>query len=954
MREDERGSSGGNQVFAPRRIALNVRACGVLSALVVVLGVLLLPSAAFAGFGPPITVTPSGADAFSQPANIGFDQSGAVTVETVSGGHVLIYTRPASGSFSGGSIGNGSQASMAVSANGRAVVVRRESATSVKVAYRASPGGAFTDVASFPGAAVGNVAAGIDASGNAVVAWKDGSIRYALSTVATFGGAQDAPLGANPDFNGRGGDPQRDHGPRVFRDNAGSLVFAYRDGASAIVAHRSPLGTWDSATLGGGTATDLQADADPTSQRLIVGYTTSGAFQAFEGSTTSSSGSVVVNQPASTQNIMSVAVRRGGAEDLALWRGQDNALHSAGCLEGFTPTTVASSVGGGVVGAITSGHDEVAYYPGPDPGLDRSSRSPGGSWTTTPFTPPPNYGTLAAGAGYNGDALGAFVDYPNDTGITGFPYSGAAAASGACSSSVNGKHPTATSVKCDLSVSTNTDTCTATVGDSGAPPRTTPTGSVSFTSVGGGVFTAGSSCTLSPTPSSPGVASCSVQFIPPAGGLPAITGTYGGDSSHAGSSGSTQPGAGRRRPTGTSVMCNLDTLTATDTCTAQVGDGGAPPRSTPGGSVAFTKDTGGFFSFGNRCALRQTSGSPGVSSCSVQFVPSATGGFPQIAATYGGDATHAPSSGHTQFIIAAAPGHACGCSSCSAQSRDTGPDPRARVASATQSEKLKYTCYAAGLSIGSGSTSLAGLLAAATCTGYAPEFVTLCVYLNQAAQGISGAQAAAAGYYALLAADPPRRDFTRIAAVQVRRPRFPRARGRYAALERRAGTVIGLEARLVATFRALDVSRDRASGAHLARRRIWERRQILATVGLARSAAVMLSALARQSASLARAVRATKFGKPLFGVAAVRRSVVGVAKRGLPSRLVRALRAFGVDDASLRRIDRAALGLVPARAFRSFPAALGSAKLLAMYRAEAGLLRAYARRAAHNPSARQV
>jgi hypothetical protein len=389
---------------------------------------LALPPGAQAGFDAPITVTGSGGDPFGYPSDVGFDRAGVTTVETVSRGSVMVFTRPRGGSFSGGAIGSGTKASMAVSANGTAVTVWRESATTVRTAYRAGSGGAFTPAASFPGAAVGNVAAGIDAGGNAVVAWKDGGIHYALSTGRSFGPAQAAPLGASPSFDGRGSDPQRDHGPRAFRDNAGNVLLAYRDGTNATVAHRAPAGTWGTAILPGGASTDLQADADPTSQRLIVGYTTTGRFRAFEGSTSSTTGTIRVDQPVSS-DVISVAVRRGGAEDLTLWRDPTGAMRSASCLENFAPATVAPS-GGVLGGAITSGSDQIAFV-NTAPGVQRASRRPGGAWTSTPFTVS-NYGTFALGAGYNGDALGLFVDFPNDTAITGLPYSGVATSSARC------------------------------------------------------------------------------------------------------------------------------------------------------------------------------------------------------------------------------------------------------------------------------------------------------------------------------------------------------------------------------------------------------------------------------------------------------------------------------------------------------------------------------------------
>jgi hypothetical protein len=396
--------------------------------------ILVLPAGAQAAFGTPITVAGTGADPFGYPADVGFDRSGETTVESVSGGAVVVYTRPPGAPFGASvQIGRGTKASLAVAANGAAVTVWRESATVVQVAYRPTSTAAFGPVATFPGTAVGNVAAGIDANGNAVVAWLDGGIHYALSTGATFGAAQDTPFGTGVTFDGRGSDHQRDHGPRVFRDNAGDVTLVYRSGTTATVDHRAPSGAWDNLVLpSGATSTDIQAEADPTSQRLIVGYTTNDAmFRAFEGSTAGLSGTVKVQQP-TAQDIFSVAVQHGGNQDLALWRSTANDLISASCIDDFKQVTVGPGVGAGVLGLLTSNSDEVAYYPG-GPGFERAVRQPGGKWTLTPFTVA-NFGTGGGGAGYNGEALGLFVDFPNDTGITGFPYTGAATKSATCAS----------------------------------------------------------------------------------------------------------------------------------------------------------------------------------------------------------------------------------------------------------------------------------------------------------------------------------------------------------------------------------------------------------------------------------------------------------------------------------------------------------------------------------------
>lgn len=100
-----------------------------------------------------------------------------------------------------------------------------------------------------------------------------------------------------------------------------------------------------------------------------------------------------------------------------------------------------------------------------------------------------------------------------------------------------GRTASTTSVICNYVFATFTDTCTATV--TGSP---TPTGQVSFTNASGGVFTLGSTCSL--TPVGAGVSSCSVQFQPASTALTTVTSTqitagYAGDAASQPSSGNT-------------------------------------------------------------------------------------------------------------------------------------------------------------------------------------------------------------------------------------------------------------------------------------------------------------------------------------------------------------------------------------------------------------------------------
>ncbi len=103
-----------------------------------------------------------------------------------------------------------------------------------------------------------------------------------------------------------------------------------------------------------------------------------------------------------------------------------------------------------------------------------------------------------------------------------------------------------------------------------------------------------------------------------------------------------------KRPTGTSVTCNYEFATSEDTCVASVGDAGSGTPVTPTGTVTFTTTTGGFTS-GATCALAPTPGSPSVGSCTLVYFTT-NSGLPTITASYGGDARHAGSVGHTQFL----------------------------------------------------------------------------------------------------------------------------------------------------------------------------------------------------------------------------------------------------------------------------------------------------------------
>jgi Bacterial Ig-like domain (group 1)/Bacterial Ig-like domain (group 3)/Calx-beta domain len=218
------------------------------------------------------------------------------------------------------------------------------------------------------------------------------------------------------------------------------------------------------------------------------------------------------------------------------------------------------------------------------------------------------------------------------------------------------KRSTDTSVTCSpstVAVDAST-TCTATVTDSSGGTKSTPTGSVSWSSDGAGDFSSGGSPTTSCTLNASG--SCSVTYTPTAvgSGSHTVTGSYDGDAKHLTSSGSDTVSV-TKRSTQTEVSCNPTSFRAGGeiTCTATVTDttsGGT--KSTPTGTVSWSSDGTGSFSSGGSAGTSCTLDNTGK--CSITY--SATkAGTDKITASYGGDAKHQTSSGFTNVTVRPGP-----------------------------------------------------------------------------------------------------------------------------------------------------------------------------------------------------------------------------------------------------------------------------------------------------------
>jgi len=190
---------------------------------------------------------------------------------------------------------------------------------------------------------------------------------------------------------------------------------------------------------------------------------------------------------------------------------------------------------------------------------------------------------------------------------------------------------TSTSVSCaPTSVPVDgASTCTATVADTAGGGATTATGTVHF-ATDSGTFSGGGNCTLDAT------GRCSVTYTPSVIAPHTIAASYGGDSVHAVSNGST-PITAIIRSTSTSVSCSPTNVTTTTTCTATVTDTAGAGASTPTGTVIFGSDSGIFV--GASCTV------DGTGRCSVTYTPVL--GQHTVAGSYGGDAKHSDSSGRT-------------------------------------------------------------------------------------------------------------------------------------------------------------------------------------------------------------------------------------------------------------------------------------------------------------------
>lgn len=211
---------------------------------------------------------------------------------------------------------------------------------------------------------------------------------------------------------------------------------------------------------------------------------------------------------------------------------------------------------------------------------------------------------------------------------------------------------TSTSVVCNpTSAVPNTPTnCVITVTDSSPGTTVTPTGTVTLSDnpASSGTFAPTSTCTLSS-------GSCSVTYTPNSGliGTVTIQASYGGDTDHAISSGSTPVKWARLTSTTVSCVPNSLAVGSSTSCTATVTDTSSGSPTTPTGTVTFTQSapaSGTFVPASGQCTLVLKV--LGTATCSVSFTPGAGQvGTATISASYPGDGMHLASSGSTPLTV---------------------------------------------------------------------------------------------------------------------------------------------------------------------------------------------------------------------------------------------------------------------------------------------------------------
>ena len=244
--------------------------------------------------------------------------------------------------------------------------------------------------------------------------------------------------------------------------------------------------------------------------------------------------------------------------------------------------------------------------------------------------------------------------------------------------------------------------------------------------------------------------------------------------------------------------------------------------------------------------------------------------------------------------------------------------------------------------------------AAVTAVG-APEAAPFMVPLGKAS-GIVGAGFGLASItLEALANDPPDAHYKQLARPRIGHPPLVPTTG---TLGQQVGPAINAlleqQAEQAGISRALELSRNRAGGAHRAHNRAWERRQMLAVARYSAALAKALGRVAPGMAAAAAAVRPTVLGGLLFTSANAEQARADVAAHGLPSSVVASLKGVGATPASISGLAKSVQTASAQSAPLSFDAAFNDPNIAAACSRAAGILRSYAKRVKAHPSVSQT
>lgn len=283
------------------------------------------------------------------------------------------------------------------------------------------------------------------------------------------------------------------------------------------------------------------------------------------------------------------------------------------------------------------------------------------------------------------------------------------------------------------------------------------------------------------------------------------------------------------------------------------------------------------------------------------------------------------------------------------------------AANRSQSDRNWYACWGTINTVGGSVNALAGwattrylsrgvLFSGPEATPLAGVLVlggTILNYLGRAQAALGAAQQ-------VMAVDPPDSNYRTIA--NPRPKKTPTLRVRDATTRKLAPVMnayLRQEAQMIALSDALKVSVDRAGGAHAAKQKTWEKKQMLAAAGFATTLANLLDGMATTTPRLASALLGTKISKAKVDAADLKGFEDGVAKEGLPAKLVSTLKGLGytATDLAVLKLEVASGGLAALSGRNPFTL-LKSSDMKAAFTGSASQLRSFAALARKNPTSK--